>query len=207
MGLPSPLLDIPYPHFYPCFYVAVSRVNSNIEAINKYVQGNEDMATEPVHEATRQGRHPLLYSVRPSTCLLFSFTLNIHCTRSLTFLLNSTRKLTPRANSRLIRRTFYDVKSIIQYGYGIADTVLMLCVDYFTMTLMYTMLPRFILGMREMYDRDCHRHRQGIDGGFGVLSRATVDDMETVSEMAFADVTLGQSQGQIEERHRGDAVI
>ena len=56
------------------------------------------------------------------------------------------------------------------------------------------LMPRFIISVRELYDRDLHRRRQGVDTGFGVLSQAIASENAVVSAIAFADVTPGQDQ-------------
>ena len=56
------------------------------------------------------------------------------------------------------------------------------------------LMPRFIISVRELYDRDLHRRRQGIDTGFGVLSLAIASENAAVSAIAFADVTPGENQ-------------
>ena len=59
---------------------------------------------------------------------------------------------------------------------------------------MCLMMPRFIVSVRELYDRDIHRGRQGIDTGFGVLSQPLASQNAPVSAIAFADVALGQDE-------------
>ena len=48
-----------------------------------------------------------------------------------------------------------------------------------------TIMPRFIISVRELYDRD-------LDFGFGVLSQPTASRGEALSAIAFADVASGQ---------------
>ena len=55
-------------------------------------------------------------------------------------------------------------------------------------------MPRFIISVRELYDRDLRARWQGIDSGFGVLSQPIVSQNGAVSTIAFADVTPGQDQ-------------
>ncbi|KAF8547005.1 hypothetical protein OG21DRAFT_1527454 [Imleria badia] len=54
------------------------------------------------------------------------------------------------------------------------------------------MMPRFIISIRVLYDR----RRQGIDTGFGVLSRPVATENAVVSAIAFADVNPGQGESQ-----------
>ena len=53
------------------------------------------------------------------------------------------------------------------------------------------MMPRFIISVRELYDRDLRRG-QGVDTGFGVLSQPIASQHVALSAISFADVALGQ---------------
>lgn len=59
----------------------------------------------------------------------------------------------------------------------------------FTYLLLCSIMPRFIISVRELYDRDPHRGRQAIDSGFGVLLQLTIGENETVSAIVFAGVS------------------
>ena len=63
---------------------------------------------------------------------------------------------------------------------------------------MVPMIPRFIVSIRELYDRDLVRRWQGIDSGFGVISQPVADENAVVSAIAFADVNPGRGEGQVE---------
>ena len=67
------------------------------------------------------------------------------------------------------------------------------------------MSPRFIISIRELYDRDLRGRWNGIDSGFGVLSRAIASEDVIVSVIAFADVNPGQEEGQAVEGGEGDS--
>ena len=54
------------------------------------------------------------------------------------------------------------------------------------------MMPRFIISVRELYDRDLRGRRQGIDTGFGVSSQPISSGNATVSVIRFAGVAPGQ---------------
>jgi len=69
------------------------------------------------------------------------------------------------------------------------------------------MMSRFIIGVRELYDRDLRAHWQGIDTGFGVLSQPIVSENVVVSAIAFAAVTPGQGQGQMVEGDEDDSEV
>ena len=63
-------------------------------------------------------------------------------------------------------------------------------------------MPRFIISVRELYDRDTRACWQGVDTGFGVLSQPLAGENGAVSAIAFADVVTAHGQGQVAE---GDA--
>lgn len=67
------------------------------------------------------------------------------------------------------------------------------------------MMPRFIISIRELYDRDLHNRWQGIDTGFGVLSQPAHDENTAVSTIAFAEAIPGQEQGQVAEGAKDDS--
>ena len=55
-------------------------------------------------------------------------------------------------------------------------------------------MPRFIIGVRELYDHDLRARWQGIDTGFGVLSQPIASENLAVSATAFANVATGQGR-------------
>jgi len=63
-------------------------------------------------------------------------------------------------------------------------------------------MPRFIISVRELYDRDLRARWQGIDTGFGVLSQPIASQNVALSATSFVDVATGPGQGQEQE---GDA--
>ncbi|KAI9571045.1 hypothetical protein HD554DRAFT_242793 [Boletus coccyginus] len=71
----------------------------------------------------------------------------------------------------------------------------------FLILLSYTticpIMPRFIISMRELYDRNLHgAGQQGIDTGFGMLSQPIASQSMAVSAISFVEVATGQGQGQ-----------
>lgn len=54
-------------------------------------------------------------------------------------------------------------------------------------------MPRFILSVRELYDRDLRGHFQGVDTGFGVSQSIGSQD-GAISAIAFADVGVGHDR-------------
>ena len=65
------------------------------------------------------------------------------------------------------------------------------------------MMPRFIISVRELYDRDLRARWQGDDTGFGVLSQPNASENAVVSAISFARVALGQ--GQVAEGDEDDS--
>jgi len=71
----------------------------------------------------------------------------------------------------------------------------MVFLDGFIYLIFATIMPRFIISVRELYDRDLRAQWQGVDTGFGVSSQPMVGQhWAVVSAIAFADVTPGQDQ-------------
>ncbi|KAF8547884.1 hypothetical protein OG21DRAFT_837284 [Imleria badia] len=73
-----------------------------------------------------------------------------------------------------------------------------------------TMMPRFIIGIRELYDRDLQRNpgrSQGIDTGFSVLSQPAARGNAVVSAIAFADIDPGQGEGQVADGDGEDSEV
>ena len=66
-------------------------------------------------------------------------------------------------------------------------------------------IPRFIISVRELYDRDLRGRWQGIDTGFGVLSQPISGGNAAVSAIQFADVAPGQEEGQVAEGEVDDS--
>ncbi|KAN0080106.1 hypothetical protein V8E55_009672 [Tylopilus felleus] len=70
-----------------------------------------------------------------------------------------------------------------------------------------SMMPRFIISMRELYDRDCCSRWKGIDSGFGVLSQPTVSPNVVTSAIAFPDVTFRQGESLVGEGGADDPEV
>lgn len=66
----------------------------------------------------------------------------------------------------------------------------MLFLDALGYALSCAIMPRFIISIRELYDRDLQDRWQGIDTGFGRCSEQFSSDSENVSATAFADIVL-----------------
>ena len=52
------------------------------------------------------------------------------------------------------------------------------------------LMPRFIISIRELYDRDVRHGWKGVDSGFGVSSQPVDSENGVVSGIAFADVRI-----------------
>ena len=71
-------------------------------------------------------------------------------------------------------------------------------------SLLCCLTPRFIISVRELYDRDLRGLRQGIDTGFGVLSQSLSGENARISTILFADTAGGESwTGQRDEDEQG----
>ena len=81
-----------------------------------------------------------------------------------------------------------------------AAFLLLSILSYITIT---TLSPRFIISIRELYDRDLRGRWNGIDSGFGVLSQAGASEDAVVSAIAFADVNPGQEEAHAVEGGEG----
>lgn len=58
-------------------------------------------------------------------------------------------------------------------------------------------MPRFVIGVRELYDRNPSA-RGRIDTGFGVRSQPIASENTVLSAIAFADVAPGHGRGRVE---------
>ncbi|KAF8136940.1 hypothetical protein EV363DRAFT_1315960 [Boletus edulis] len=70
----------------------------------------------------------------------------------------------------------------------------------FVYVFFFALVPRFIISIRELYDRDTHG-RSHIDTGFGMRSQLNVGTNMTMSAMAFMDVNRERQDPEVE----GDA--
>ncbi|KAG6379719.1 hypothetical protein JVT61DRAFT_10250 [Boletus reticuloceps] len=75
-----------------------------------------------------------------------------------------------------------------------------LFISTFVYVFFFTLVPRFIISIRELYDRDAYG-RSHIDTGFGIRSRLNVGTNTTMSAMAFTDVNRERQDPELE----GDA--
>ena len=72
-------------------------------------------------------------------------------------------------------------------------------------TTLFPAIPRFIIAVRELYDRNLRGRWQGIDTGFGVSSQFISSENVAVSAIEFADVAPEQGQVKWITRRRFDS--
>lgn len=85
----------------------------------------------------------------------------------------------------------------------LADNTSMVFLFMFCYITVCPMAPRFIINIRELYDRDLRGRFQGIDTGFAIFSQTIVSQNAAVSAIAFADVAPGQDS--VVEREAGES--
>jgi len=61
-------------------------------------------------------------------------------------------------------------------------------------TTLWSIMSRFIISVRELYDRDQRGVKQGVDTEFGVSSQPIASQNGVLSAIAFADVVPGQDK-------------
>ncbi|KAF8126719.1 hypothetical protein EV363DRAFT_1347193 [Boletus edulis] len=87
-----------------------------------------------------------------------------------------------------IVNVLFQVNDVLIYGTPLRNTSIIL--NTFIYTAFYTLIPRFIINIRELYDRDIHG-RFHIDTGFGVQSWSNAGPDATVSAMVFVEGNQG----------------
>ena len=91
------------------------------------------------------------------------------------------------------RNLCYDLVDTIQNGFDTNSTAILFLSALSTLAIV-SVVPRFIISIRELYDRDLRGRWEGSDAGFGVLSRPAANGTVIVSAIAFAEVNTGQNQ-------------
>jgi hypothetical protein len=110
----------------------------------------------------------------------------------------------PNKLSLLISDVVFDVPFFLASTGG-TSSASMLFLNSLTNILLCSMMPRFIISVRELYDLDPSRRQQGIDTGFGVSSR--IDGQNAaMSAIAFADVTPGQDRAMEGDGNNSEAI-
>ena len=92
----------------------------------------------------------------------------------------------------ILRYLFLNIGSMLENA--LTYTII---VDMVSFMVVIPMMPRFIISMRELYDRDCCSRWKGIDSRFGVLSQPAASTNVVMSAIAFADVNFQQGESQV----------
>ena len=107
---------------------------------------------------------------------------------------SQTNKLTIQMFSLdTFRAMFFNITSMVQIQ-PTGNNGLALFLSLLAYITMCPIMPRFIISVRELYDRDLRGRVEGIDTGFGVLSQPIASENAVVSAIAFADVVPGEDQ-------------
>ena len=98
---------------------------------------------------------------------------------------------------------FFNISDLVEGSLGATGTYTwVFFLAMFAIVTICPMMPRFIINVRELYDRDIRHGWQGVDTGFGVLSQPLASQNAPVSAIAFAEVTPGQeSQDEVVEEN------
>ena len=160
------------------------------EAVTSDVPCSKAVATQPVHDLVHQARYPLFLCVRPRLILSLSSLLLSKLAKLLTELM-----VTLRYSILLLIL----IELLNVYGYVPIDGWqfdLMLMLQYVPM---FTLTPRFILSIRELYALDVQGRRGGgVDTGFG-LSLSGREADETRRVFANVEQNEGLSVEDVEE--------
>ncbi|KAF8434802.1 hypothetical protein L210DRAFT_3762950 [Boletus edulis BED1] len=97
-----------------------------------------------------------------------------------------------------IMNVLFQITSMLAFSPNL--TAIMLYISTFVYVFFFALVPRFIISIRELYDRDAHGHSH-IDTGFGMRSQLNVGTNTTMSAMAFTDVNREREDPEVE----GDA--
>lgn len=83
----------------------------------------------------------------------------------------------------------------------------MVLLDYFVYLLFATIMPRFLISVRELYVRDLKGQYRGmgIDTGFGVFTHPISSQDQAVSTILFANDADGSGQDQVAEGDAGNS--
>lgn len=99
---------------------------------------------------------------------------------------------------------FFNISTLVEAG-AIANNPLMFFLAILSDMMICPMMPRLIITMRVLYDRDVRHGWQGIDTGFGVLSQAIASQSMPVSAIAFADAAQPEGQDEVVEGDVNDS--
>ena len=90
----------------------------------------------------------------------------------------------------LVRNLLFNVVYLIQ----LPDVNLTIILGAVIYSLPYIIAPRFIINIRELYDRDLRDRWQGIDAGFGVFSHPGSSEDMAMSAVASGDEVVGENE-------------
>lgn len=85
----------------------------------------------------------------------------------------------------------YQIAWVLNPGETAPNNTSTLFLNAFAYVIFYPLIPRFIISVREIYDRDVRGRSQEIDTGFGVLSQSFAAPDTSVSVMVFLDDSPG----------------
>lgn len=99
---------------------------------------------------------------------------------------------------RLARNTLYNVGSVAGSVTASTanDAVIFNALGMVSSSLLCTAMPRFIISVRELYDRDLRGRWQGVDSGLGALSRDVHNEMGITSKIVFMDAAQEETVTQ-----------
>ena len=98
---------------------------------------------------------------------------------------------------------YFSINVIVQNQLilGISATYLL---QLFAVVTIIPLIPRFIIRVREIFDRDA-RGRFRVDTGFGTLGPSVDDESTFVSTILFVDGNSGQGESRVLEEDMGDS--
>ena len=101
--------------------------------------------------------------------------------------------------------TFYNITLAWLETNITLSSILQLVLNLLVYTTLPPIMPRFIISVRELYDRDLRGRWQGVDTGFGVFSQTVCSGNVAMSAIQFADVAPGKEEGQVGEGEVDDS--
>ena len=157
-----------------------------------------------MYKATKQWQ-PNKYLQRLMTDGIIYFLVYVVLLYTLSITTQKYQELTAWTSVLHCRNVFFNVTIMFPSGNLAISSTTVLFLTSLSYASIALMSPRFIISIRELYDRD-HRGRwNGIDSGFGVRSQAVASEAVVVSTIAFADINPGQEEAQAVESGEGDS--
>ena len=157
-----------------------------------------------MYKATKQWQpNKYLQQLITDGIIYFLVYVFLFCTLSITT--HKYQELTTWTSFFHCRNVFYNGVALIQLGSITISGTAVLFLSILSYITIVSISPRFIISIRELYDRDLRGRWNGIDSGFGVLSQAVASEDAVVSAIAFADVNPGQEEGQVVGGNEGNS--